>query len=93
MLEVKCPTSCSTRAVRAEIVSCVFARSSVGGLAHLEQFGVKQQSVSSLCVVVTLFVEVAQFIQVPGRKQQLYKGYVMFTLLNVTRVESSFTLK
>lgn len=44
------------------------AHSSIGGLVHLEQFGMKQQSVGSLCVVVTLFVEVAQFVQVPGRK-------------------------
>lgn len=46
----------------------VFAHSSVGGPVHLEQFGMKQQSVGSLCVVVTLFVEVTQFVQVPGRK-------------------------
>lgn len=50
----------------------VFAHSSVGGLVHLEQFGMKQQSVGSLCVVVTLLVEVAQFVQVPGRKTVIY---------------------
>lgn len=37
---------------------------------YLEQFGVQQQSVGSLGVVVALFVEVAQLVQVPGRKEQ-----------------------
>lgn len=49
----------------------VFAHSS-GGLVHLEQFGMQQQSVGSLCVVVTFFVEVAEFVQVPGRKTVIY---------------------
>lgn len=53
----------------------------------------KQQRVGSLCVVVTLFVEIAQLVQVPGRKQQRYMGYKTFTLLNVTPTEASFTLK
>lgn len=35
---------------------------------YLEQLGVKQQSVRGLGVVVTLFVEVTQLVQVPGRK-------------------------
>lgn len=92
-LEVNCLTSRNTRAARAEIFWSAFARSPIGGLVHLEQFGVKQQRVGSLCVVVTLFVEVAQFVQVPGRKQQQYMGYKMSTLLNVTSMEAPFTLK
>lgn len=71
----------------------MFAGLSLCGLVHLEQFGVKQQRVGSLCVVVTLFVEIAQLVQVPGRKQQRYIAYKMFTLFNVTPTEASFTLK
>lgn len=41
---------------------------------YLEQFGVQQQSVGSLGVVVALFVEVTQLVQVPGRKQQMIYG-------------------
>lgn len=37
---------------------------------YLEQFGMEQQSVGSLSVVVTLFVEVTQLVQVSGRKWQ-----------------------
>lgn len=41
---------------------------------YLEQLGVQQQSVGSLSVVVALFVEVTQLVQVPGRKQQMIYG-------------------
>ena len=34
---------------------------------YLEQLGVQQQGEGRLGVVVTLFVEVAQLVQVPGR--------------------------
>lgn len=37
---------------------------------YLEQLGVQQQGVGGLGVVVALFVEVAQLVQVPGREQQ-----------------------
>lgn len=43
-------------------------------VVYLEQFGVQQQSVGSLGVVVALFVEVTQLVQVPGRNQQIIYG-------------------
>lgn len=66
----------------------VFAHSSVGGLVHLEQLGVQQQSVGSLRVVVALFVEVAQFVQVPSRKKSRdVGGYRRFAMLDVINFE------
>lgn len=35
---------------------------------YLEQSGVEQQSVGSLSIVVALFVEVTQLVQVPAKK-------------------------
>lgn len=46
------------------VLPCLFVVCSVS--VYLEQFGVQQQSVGSLSVVVALFVEVTQLVQVPG---------------------------
>lgn len=50
---------------------------------HLEQFGVQQQSVGSLGVVVAFFVEVTQLVQVPGRKKQWFMGHVWLGLSHI----------
>lgn len=43
-------------------------------LCYLEQLGMQQQSVRSLGVVVALFVEVTQLVQVPGRETAVIYG-------------------
>lgn len=39
--------------------------------AYLEKFGMQEQRVGSFCIVITFFVQVTQFVQVPESNKSI----------------------